>query len=79
MRSCRACGREFGGRSGDCPFCGFNNAAKGGPRSSRSLNQMALDRQDREDFEQELAELTEEFAAWLRWTEAAGRRERTLA
>ena len=81
MRRCDACCREFAGRSPDCPFCGFNNASRGGPRSLRSLAEMDRRRQEQEEFEWELAELTEEFATWLRWSHAArrGLRGRSLA
>ena len=71
MRSCQACCRDFTGRYADCPFCGFNNATKGGPRSRRSLAEMERRRQEREEFERELAELNDEFAVLLRWHESA--------
>ena len=70
MRVCQACFREFAGRHPDCPYCGFNNAPKGGPRSVRSLAEMERNRLERQEFEEELAELTEEFALYLRWMEA---------
>ena len=72
MRSCQSCQREFSGRSPVCPHCHYNNSAKGGPRSARSLAEMERDRLEEEQFEQELAELGDEFAAWLGWPEAAG-------
>lgn len=79
MRRCEACCREFAGRSSDCPWCGFNNAPKGGPRSARSLAKMEHLRQDQQQFAQELSELSNEFAALLGWTEAAEELERTTA
>ena len=69
--TCDACCREFTGRSADCPHCGYNNGRRGGPRSARSLAETDRRRREREEFEQELAELTEEFGTWLRWNEAA--------
>ena len=81
MKLCTACLREFIGPRTDCPYCGFNNSSHGGPRSARSLAQMKQERLDREEVEWELAEMTEEFVAWLHWSEAAEREheERTLA
>lgn len=67
MRHCEACCREFTGRSADCPFCGFNNAPKGGPRSARSLAVMEQERVERGEFERELTELAEEMALCLGW------------
>jgi hypothetical protein len=65
MRPCLACGREFAGRNNDCPFCGFNNAPGGGPRSLRSLAE--ADQQRQEEFDRELADLTEEMGLCLGW------------
>lgn len=65
MRSCQACGREFAGRSATCWWCGFNNASHGGPRSARALAQLERDRQEQAEFDQELEELGNEFAALL--------------
>lgn len=79
MRHCEACCREFAGRSAGCPWCGFNNAAKGGPRSARSLVEMERRQQERQEFEQALSELTNEFAACFGWTEAAEESERSTA
>ena len=80
MRSCQACGRDFTGRSADCPFCGFNTAPKGGPRSKRSLADMDRDRQEQAEFEQELEELGNDFAVLLCWVEAVeqGQPERSV-
>jgi hypothetical protein len=79
MRRCEACCREFAGRSADCPHCGFNNAAKGGPRSARSLAEIEHSQQEQQEFEEALSELTNEFAACLGWTEAAKGTEKTPA
>ena len=79
MRTCLACAREFAGRSTDCPFCGFNNASRGGPRSARSLAEMERRRQEREEFERELSELSEEFATWLGWADAAQKPGRSIS
>lgn len=76
MRRCEACCREFTSRSADCPYCGFNNASGGGPRSKRVLAEMERRRQEQEKLERELSELTEEFAAWLGWPGAAEEPER---
>lgn len=70
MRSCQSCHREFRGRSPVCPYCLFNNSPKGGPRSAGVVAEMEQERLDEEQFEQELAELGDEFAALLRWGEA---------
>jgi len=67
MRSCQSCQREFSGRSSVCPHCSFNNSPKGGPRAARSLTEVEKGRLEEEQFEQELAELGDEFAALLRW------------
>lgn len=79
MRHCDACCREFTGRGGDCPHCGFNNVSKGGPRSIRSLAAIERRRLEQENLEQELSELSDEFAAWLGWPEAAEELERDPA
>ena len=80
MRSCRACCREFSGRSATCPWCGFNNASRGGPRSARSLAELERRRREQEEFERELEELSNEFAILLWWNEAAEQdQERSLA
>ena len=79
MRSCLACCREFTGRRADCPFCGFNNAPKGGPRSARSLAEAERRRQEQETFEQDLSDLTEEFAGLLEPAEVAVEPERSVA
>lgn len=81
MRACQACSREFASQRADCPWCGFNNAPKGGPRSKRMLEEIERRRREQEQFESELAELTDEFAAWLCWSEAADQQheERTPA
>ena len=70
MKSCRACCREFSGRSATCPWCGFNNSSRGGPRSARSLAKLERERQERQELEEELRDLGNEFAALLRWHEA---------
>lgn len=79
MKTCQACGRDFAGRSADCPWCGFNTAPRGGPRSVRSLVEIERDRLQEEAFERELEELGNEFAASLRWNEAVEEPERTHA
>lgn len=76
MRSCRACSREFTGRNSDCPFCGFNNAPKGGPRSARSLSAAEQARLEEDQLERDLDELTSEFAAWLGWDKPAETQKR---
>lgn len=65
MRPCDACCREFTGRNADCPWCGFNNSPRGAPRSAKSLAA-----KEREKFERELSQLSDEFATWLGWVEA---------
>lgn len=71
MKSCQACCREFLGRSPTCPWCGFNNSSRGGPRSRRSLAEIERRRCEREEFERELDELGNRFAILPRWHEAA--------
>ena len=64
MRTCEACCREFSGRQTDCPFCGFNTAGRGGPRSRRSLAAEARRRQEEAERQRELAELSEDERRW---------------
>lgn len=71
MRSCQSCQREFRGRSPVCPHCLFNNSAKGGPRSAGSVAEMERERLEKDQFEQELAELGDEFAIWLERTDTS--------
>lgn len=64
MKTCEACCREFSSTNSDCPFCGYNNSAKGGPRSKRSLAAEAQRRQEEEERQCELAELSEDEQRW---------------
>ena len=64
MRTCEACGRDFAGRKTDCPFCGFNTARRGGPRSKRSLAAESQRRQEEAELQRELAELSEDEQRW---------------
>ena len=72
MRTCDACCREFSERQTDCPFCGFNNSAHGGPRSKRSLATEALRRQEEAERQRELAELSEDERRWWQSMEGLG-------
>ena len=65
MRRCEACCREFTGRSADCPWCGFNNATKGGPRSRRMVDELTRQQEEREEHERELEDLSDAERLWL--------------
>jgi len=59
MRSCHACGREFGGQGHcqTCPYCGFNtNPRSRNPRSKAALAQIEQDRREAEELEEEMRE-----------------------
>ena len=48
MRTCQACCRDFNRRRNGpmtCPFCGYNNAPGGRPRSAASLRRMEARRE----------------------------------
>ena len=51
MRTCQACNREFIRKRHDpmaCPYCGYNNAPRGMPRSAVSLRRIKAERQEAE-------------------------------
>ena len=77
VRRCEACCREFTGRSPDCPWCGFNNAPRGGPRSARSLALIEQDGPEHDEFERELVELTDDMALCLGRNQTVEEPERT--
>jgi len=74
MRACEACGREFNGSFPDCSWCGFNNARRGGPRSKRTLAELAEQREERMELAEELAEMSEDERQWWGWAEVAAER-----
>jgi len=71
MRTCQACQREFCSRSPVCPHCFYNNAVKGSPRSAVSVAEVERERLEQDQFEQELAELGDEFTIFLERTGTA--------
>lgn len=74
MRACEACGREFNGSFPSCSWCGFNNGRGDGPRAKRLLAELARQREEQAELDEELSELSDRERLWWEWGEYAAER-----